>query len=118
IAAAPHPPASAVAAVPLARKAEGTWAYLSSGTWSLMGLELRRAQLSQRVSEFNLTNEGGVDDTYRLLKNITGLWLVQQCKRAFDNAGKKLDYPKLVRMAKVAPPLRSLVDPDDPLFMN
>jgi len=115
---ASHDTASAVAAVPTKRNKEGTWAYLSSGTWSLMGVELAQAQLSQRVLDFNLTNEGGVDGTYRLLKNITGLWLVQQCKRAFDNAGKQLDYPDLVRLAKNSPALKSFIDPDDPLFLN
>jgi rhamnulokinase len=96
----------------------GTWAYLSSGTWSLMGLEVREAQLSKRVLDFNLTNEGGVDGTYRLLKNITGLWLVQQCKRAFEAKGKKVDYSQLVRLAKAAAPLRSFIDPDDARFGN
>ena len=94
------------------------WAYLSSGTWSLMGLELDKAQLSQRVLEFNLTNEGGVDGTYRLLKNITGLWLVHQCKRSFEAAGRKLEYAELVRLAHEARPLRSLIDPDDSQFLN
>ena len=118
IAPASHDTGSAVAAVPIAHKEEGGWAYLSSGTWSLMGLELKKPQLSGRVLEFNLTNEGGVDGTYRLLKNIAGLWLVQQCKRAFDSASKKLDYSKLVRLAKAAPALRAIVDPDDARFMN
>jgi len=118
VAPASHDTGSAVAAVPTNHKEEGTWAYLSSGTWSLMGLELNKAQLSHRVLEFNLTNEGGVDGTYRLLKNISGLWLLQQCKRAFDNAGNKLDYAQLVRLAKAAPALRSMIDPDDALFMN
>jgi len=70
------------------------------------------------VLEFNLTNEGGVEGTYRLLKNITGLWLVQQCKKVFERSGKKIEYAELVRLAKSAPALRSLVDPDDPRFMN
>ena len=118
IAPASHDTGSAVAAVPTDQAGEGTWAYISSGTWSLMGLELHKAQLSERVLEFNLTNEGGVDGTYRLLKNITGLWLVQQCKRAFERSGKKIEYAELVRLAKAAPALRSLVDPDDPRFMN
>ena len=118
IAPASHDTGSAVAAVPTAAVSEGTWAYLSSGTWSLMGLELRKAQLSQQVLEFNLTNEGGVDSTYRLLKNISGLWLVQQCKRAFEAHGKKIDYGELVRLAKAAPALRSFIDPDDSRFVN
>ena len=95
-----------VAAVPTAQTEPGAWAYISSGTWSLMGVELPKAELSKRVLEFNLTNEGGVDGTYRLLKNISGLWLIQQCKRAFDNAGNKLDYAQLVRLAKAARPPR------------
>lgn len=118
IAPASHDTGSAVAAVPTAQAEEGTWAYISSGTWSLMGLELHKARLSEAVLEFNLTNEGGVDGTYRLLKNITGLWLVQGCKRAFERKGKKMEYAELVRLAKAAPALRSLVDPDDPRFMN
>ena len=118
IAPATHDTGSAVAAVPSERRPEGTWAYLSSGTWSLMGLELGKAQLSSRALEFNLTNEGGVDGTYRLLKNISGLWLMHQCKRAFDRAGPEQSYSGLVRLARQAPALRSLIDPDDALFMN
>jgi rhamnulokinase len=115
---ASHDTGSAVAAVPTNQTQQGTWAYISSGTWSLMGLEVPQAQLCNRVLDFNLTNEGGIDGTYRLLKNITGLWLVQQCKRAFEAKGGKLDYAQLVRLAKAAPPLRSLIDPDDPCFGN
>src|SRR4051794_27040754 len=96
VAPAAHDTGSAVAAVPVSEREPGTWAYLSSGTWSLMGVEVQDAQLSDKVLKFNLTNEGGVDGTYRLLKNITGLWLVQQCKRAFETKGKKVDYEKLV----------------------
>jgi len=118
IAPASHDTGSAVVAVPVANSDEGTWAYLSSGTWSLMGLELRQAQLSPKVLEFNITNEGGVDGTYRVLKNITGLWLVQQCKRAFERNGKTVEYAQLVRLAKAAPALRSFVDPDNPRFVN
>jgi len=118
IAPASHDTGAAVAAVPVTGMKEGTWCYLSSGTWSLMGLELSQAQLSPKVLEFNITNEGGVDGTYRVLKNISGLWLVQQCKRAFERKGKRLDYARLVNMAKSAPPLRSLIDPDDPRFVN
>jgi rhamnulokinase len=118
IAPASHDTGSAVAAVPTLKADEGTWAYLSSGTWSLMGLELKHADLSEKVLKFNLTNEGGVDGTYRLLKNISGLWLVQQCKRAFERKGGKWDYTQLVHLAKRAPALRSLINPDDPRFVN
>ncbi len=117
IAPASHDTGSAVAAVPVSHK-RGTWAYLSSGTWSLMGVELDHADLSEKVLKFNFTNEGGVDGTYRLLKNISGLWLVQLCRRAFESRGGKWDYPKLVQLAAKATPLRSLIDPDDASFVN
>jgi rhamnulokinase len=113
-----HDTASAVAAVPTAKTGQADWAYLSSGTWSLMGVEVQTAQLSPRVLELNLTNEGGVDGTYRLLKNITGLWLVQQCKRSFDARGRNYDYADLARLAGEASPLRSLINPDDARFGN
>jgi len=118
VAPASHDTGSAVAAVPTTQTEEGTWAYLSSGTWSLMGLEVRQARLSADVLRFNLTNEGGVDGTYRLLKNITGLWLVQQCRRVFESKGSKYDYGQLEILANEAPALRSLVDPDDSRFHN
>ena len=118
IAPASHDTGSAVAAVPTAQTQEGTWAYISSGTWSLMGIEVRQARLSEDVLRFNLTNEGGVDGTYRLLKNITGLWLVQQCRRVFESKGSKYDYGQLELLASDAPPLRSLIDPDDLRFLN
>ena len=113
-----HDTASAVAGVPTAHTGRPNWAYLSSGTWSLMGVEVAKASLSKRTEELNLTNEGGLDGTYRLLKNIMGLWLVQQCKRAFDAAGKPREYAELARLAAKAAPLRSLVNPDDPRFLN
>ncbi|MEQ1862485.1 MAG: rhamnulokinase family protein, partial [Chthoniobacteraceae bacterium] len=90
-------------------------AYLSSGTWSLLGVELPAPILTDAALRANLTNEGGVDGTVRLLKNIMGLWLVQQCRRAFT---REYDYAELVRLAAEAPALRSLVDPDDPRFLN
>jgi rhamnulokinase len=113
-----HDTASAVAGVPTANTGRSNWAYLSSGTWSLMGVEVPRASLSKRTEELNLTNEGGLDGTYRLLKNIMGLWLVQQCKRSFDARGRTMEYGQLARLAAKAPALRSLVNPDDPRFLN
>ncbi|MCX7818474.1 MAG: rhamnulokinase [Kiritimatiellae bacterium] len=113
-----HDTASAVAGVPSDRTGRTDWAYLSSGTWSLMGVEMRRPVLTDRALELNMTNEGGVDGTVRLLKNIMGLWLVQQCRRSFEAAGRSYTYAELVRLAAEAPPLRSLVDPDDPRFLN
>lgn len=113
-----HDTASAVAGVPTSNTGKPNWAYLSSGTWSLMGVEASKASLSARTQELNLTNEGGLDGTYRLLKNIMGLWLVQQCKRSFDARGKPSDYASLANLAAKAPALRSIVDPDDPRFLN
>lgn len=114
-----HDTASAVAGVPTANTGTPNWAYISSGTWSLMGVEVQRASLTPRTQELNLTNEGGLDGTYRLLKNIMGLWLVQQCKRAFDRRGKKpYEYAELAALAEKAAPLRSVVDPDDARFLN
>jgi rhamnulokinase len=113
-----HDTASAVAGVPTGSTGTPNWAYLSSGTWSLMGVEVNNASLSPRTEELNLTNEGGLDGTYRLLKNIMGLWLVQQCKRTFDAEGRNYDYAQLARLAMNAKPLRSLVNPDDSRFLN
>ena len=83
-----------------------------------MGVESPKAVLTSRALELNMTNEGGVDNTYRLLKNIMGLWLVQQCKRAFDTRGRKYEYAKLAQLAAKAPALRSVVNPNDPSFLN
>jgi rhamnulokinase len=113
-----HDTASAVAGVPTANSGKANWAFLSSGTWSLMGVEVAKASLSLRTQELNLTNEGGLDGTYRLLKNIMGLWLVQQCKRSFDARGKTYEYKDLARLAAKASALRSLINPDDPRFLN
>jgi rhamnulokinase len=113
-----HDTASAVAGVPTANTGRANWAYISSGTWSLMGAEVQEAALGSRALALNMTNEGGLDGTYRLLKNIMGLWLVQQCKRAFDAKGRKLDYAQLAKLAGEAKPLRSIVNPDDSRFLN
>lgn len=118
IAPATHDTGSAVAAVPTAHTGKANWAYLSSGTWSLMGVEVQQARISPRVLELNLTNEGGVDGTYRLLKNIMGLWLVQQCKRSFEVRGNKFDYAGLMRLAAAERPLVSLINPNDSRFLN
>ena len=113
-----HDTASAVAGVPTAHTGKTNWAYLSSGTWSLMGVEVKQPVLTPRALELNMTNEGGIEGTYRLLKNIMGMWLVQQCKRSFDAAGRNYDYAQLAAMAENAKPLRSLVNLNDPRFLN
>src|SRR5690606_25905728 len=103
VAPATHDTGSAVAAVPTVSTGNTNWAYISSGTWSLPGVEVQEAILSRSVLENNFTNEGGVDGTYRLLKNIMGLWLVQQCKRAFERQGKSYSYADLTQLAAEAP---------------
>lgn len=117
VAPATHDTGSAVAAVPTDRTGSPTWAYISSGTWSLMGLELPQPVLTPRALEYNVTNEGGIDGTYRLLKNIMGLWLVQECRRAFERSGKSLTYAELAHLAAESAPFRSLVDPDAAAFL-
>lgn len=111
---ATHDTASAVVAVPSRGE---SWAYISSGTWSLMGVETRTPLTDERALAVNFTNEGGIDGTIRLLKNIMGLWLVQECRRAWDKAGKTYSYEELMRLADAAPPFVSLVNPDDAAFI-
>jgi rhamnulokinase len=108
-----HDTASAVAATPLPR--DGNTAYLSSGTWSLIGIEQPQPLLSDAAREGNLTNEGGVAGTIRLLKNVMGLWLIQEARRAFD-AG--VSYAELTARAASAPAFTAFVDPDDERFLR
>jgi rhamnulokinase len=114
IATATHDTGSAVAGVPAQGKA---WAYISSGTWSLMGVELDAPLINEKALQYNFTNEGGVGGTTRFLKNIMGLWLVQECRRAWERAGKSHSYEELARLAGTAPPFISLVDPDHASFI-
>lgn len=113
-----HDTASAVAGIPAAHTGTTNWAYLNSGTWSLIGVELAQPVLTPRALELDLTNEGGIDFSYLLLKNIMGLWLVQQCKRTFEATGRKYDYAQLAVMARKARPFRSLISLDDARFFN
>jgi rhamnulokinase len=117
VAPATHDTGSAVAAVPTEQTGTAKWAYISSGTWSLMGLELPQPVLTLRALALNVTNEGGIDGTYRLLKNIMGLWLVQECRRAFERQGRSLNYSELTRLADEAKPFRTFVDPDAAEFL-
>lgn len=118
VAPATHDTGAAVAAVPTKNTGSANWAYISSGTWSLMGLELPEAILTPDAFALNVTNEGGVDGTYRLLKNIMGLWLVQECKQSFERKGKSFDYATLMQLASEAKPFRSFVDPDEHRFLK
>ncbi|MBL4884194.1 MAG: rhamnulokinase [Planctomycetaceae bacterium] len=113
-----HDTAAAVAAVPTDQTGKANWAYISSGTWSLIGVEVQEAILTEAALKMNVTNEGGVDGTYRLLKNVMGLWLVQGCKRSFEKQGKSLDYAELTELASQSQPFRSLVDPNDHPFLH
>jgi len=118
IAPATHDTGSAVAAVPTDRTGSASWTYISSGTWSLMGAEVNGAVTGPSTLAVNATNEGGIDGTFRLLKNIMGLWLVQECRRAFARDGRDVDYGTLTRQATDAPAFVSLVNPDDPSFLK
>jgi rhamnulokinase len=113
-----HDTASAVAAVPTMGTGKRNWAYISSGTWSLVGVEAAGPDLSEACSSHHFTNEGGVEGTYRLLKNVMGLWLVQRCKAGFEAAGFDCGYEQLMTLAAEAEPHRSLIDPDDARFLN
>ncbi len=113
-ASAGHDTASAVAAVPAA---SDDYIYLSSGTWSLMGVELDEPLLNAESLNANMTNEGGVGGKFRFLKNITGLWLVQECRRQWSGCGLDYDYSLLTRMAAESPSFGPLVDTGDPSFM-
>lgn len=110
-----HDTASAVAAVPAESK---RIVFISSGTWSLVGSETPQPVISEQSLAFNFTNEGGIGGSYRFLKNISGLWLVQECRRAWAAAGQDYSYAELTQLAAQAPAFHSLVDPNDPVFLS
>jgi sugar (pentulose or hexulose) kinase len=109
ISVASHDTGSAVAAVPAG---DGNWAYISSGTWSLIGVEVLEAIINDKSFEHSFTNEGGVENTIRLLKNIMGLWLVQECRRQWQREGLEFSYPELTEMAAKARPFAAYIEPD------
>ncbi len=115
IATATHDTAAAVVAAPIDPKHD---LYVSSGTWSLVGAELPRAVVSDAARAANITNELGAFGTVRFLKNVAGLWLVQQCEAAFERAGHARSWAELEQLARGAEPLRSIVDPNDPAFFE
>lgn len=115
IATCSHDTGAAVAAVP----AEGDdWAYLSSGTWSLIGVELPSPLINNDVREHNFTNEAGFGGTTRFLKNIIGLWLLQESRRDWARQGQELDYAEINRLAEQAEPFRSLINPNAARFLK
>ncbi len=114
IAPATHDTGSAVVAVPASTP---DYAYISSGTWSLVGIEAPVPLISEQTAKFNFTNEGGARNTVRVLKNVMGLWLVQECRRSFARYGHDHSYATLTTLAEQAPPFGPLIDPDDPAFL-
>ena len=113
IAVAGHDTGSAVAAVPAK---DEHFAYLSSGTWSLMGIETKDAIISDLSYERNFTNEGGIEGTTRFLKNICGMWLYERCRLEWPEEVRKLPHPELQGSAMSVAPFRSIINPDDPAF--
>jgi rhamnulokinase len=113
VAVATHDTASAVAAVPFRRPGS---AYISAGTWSLVGVEADRPHIDDETFAANLTNEGGIGGTTRLLRNVAGLWLLHECRRTWELEGRPYAFDELIALAAEAPPLRALIDPDDSVF--
>jgi len=115
VAVAGHDTASAVVAVPAA---DEHFAYLSSGTWSLMGIEVPEPIINEQSARLNFTNEGGIEGTTRFLKNITGMWLVEQCRKIWTTQGKDYSYAEMTTMAQSAKNYRGRINPDDTRFAN
>ncbi len=115
IATCSHDTGAAVAAIPASGE---NWACLSSGTWSVMGVEWPQPVITELGRGFGFTNEIGFGNTVRLLKNIVGLWIVQECRRQWEKEGKKYDFAALEQLAAEAPPLVSLINPNDPRFLS
>ena len=115
VAVAGHDTASAVVAVPAA---DEHFAYLSSGTWSLMGIEVPKPIINDASARLNFTNEGGIEGTTRFLKNITGMWLVEQCRKIWTTQGKDYSYAEMTTMAQSAKNYRGRINPDDTRFAN
>ncbi|HOK36858.1 MAG TPA: rhamnulokinase family protein [Paludibacteraceae bacterium] len=115
IAVAGHDTASAVVAVPAE---DENFAYLSSGTWSLMGIETKNPIITEESYRLNFTNEGGVESTNRFLKNITGMWLLEKCREEWKLEGKNYTYVEIVQMAENVDSFQFLIDPDDSIFSN
>lgn len=113
VAVAGHDTGSAVAAVPAQ---DEHYAYLSCGTWSLLGIETREAIINEKSYEYNFTNEGGIEGTTRFLKNICGMWLLERCRQEWTDAPDNVN--EVNREAMLAEPFRSLINPDDPRFAN
>jgi rhamnulokinase len=113
-----HDTASAIAACPVEEGID-SWAYISSGTWSLMGLELDQPLINEKVLEYNLTNEGGAFGTIRFLRNIMGLWLIQESKRIWEKQNNtEISYDEIISMAEIAEPFANTILPDHSMFLH
>jgi rhamnulokinase len=112
---ASHDTGSAIASIPAE---DEHFAYISSGTWSLMGIESEHPIINETSARLNFTNEGGVGHSFRVLKNIMGLWLIQECKRIWDSKQQEYSFADLVKLAEQSTPFKSLVDPMDNRFLN
>lgn len=115
VAPATHDTGSAIVAIPA--RQSGGWGYISSGTWSLVGVELPRPVITSGSLAANCTNEGGVFGTTRFLKNVMGLWLLQECQRIWTREGHSIDYDTLLADIDAVPAFAALLDPDDPHFL-
>jgi rhamnulokinase len=115
VAPATHDTGSAIAATPVSLR--GGWGYISSGTWSLVGVELARPIMTTEALAANFTNEGGVFGTTRFLKNVMGLWLLQECQRVWKRAGHVTDYDTLLADVEAVAPFSAIIDPDDARFL-
>ncbi|MHA2392248.1 MAG: rhamnulokinase [Promethearchaeota archaeon] len=113
IAPACHDTGSAIAAIPVTRK---NYAYISSGTWSLLGTEVKSPIINKDSYNNNFTNEGGIDNNFRLLKNLSGLWLEQELLREWARKGSKYDHVRLIEIAKKTDPFKCIIDPDNQIF--
>ncbi len=112
---ASHDTGSAVTAVPAQSE---NFAYISSGTWSLVGLEVKEPVINDLALEANVTNEGGVYGTFRFLKNVMGLWILQECRRSWESEGKVFSYNELTSLANYSQPLKSFISPNDSIFLH
>ncbi len=108
-----HDTGSAVVAVPATNQ---DFAWISSGTWSIMGVEVREPCVDEKALAYNFTNEGGVFGTWRLSKNIMGLWIIQECKRKWEHQGEAITYDEITRLASEAKPFMAVINPDDNIF--
>lgn len=115
ISVAAHDTASAIVSVPNTQK---NFVYLSSGTWSIMGIESSHPIVSEQTLRLNFTNEGGVEGTTRFLKNIMGMWLIQETQRIWEGQGIHYTWPEMVSLARISEPFKFLINPDDSMFLN